>query len=225
MEFERFKLLVKEKFLKIENKKVLIVGVGGVGGYVAESLARCGVLNITLVDNDIVDITNINRQIIALHSNIGKKKVEVLKERILDINPSCNVQIFSLFFDDSTKNVIFNQKYDYVVDAIDSIKSKELLIRTSIDLNTKIISSMGAGFKMEPDKIKIVPLKKTNYDKIAAILRHNLRDNKKLLDIPVVYSSEIINKTGTTIASNSYIPAIFGLYITSFIIKEWTEEK
>ena len=225
MEFDRFKLLVGDKFPKIENKSVLIVGVGGVGGYVAESLARCGISNITIVDNDVVDITNINRQIIALHSNIGHKKVDVLKERLLDINPDCKVNTFDIFFNEDTKDIIFNQKYDYVIDAIDTIKSKELLIRTAESLNIKIISSMGAGFKLDPDKIKIASLKKTSYDKIASILRYNLRDSKKLIDIPVVYSTEIITKSGTTIASNSYIPAIFGLYITSFIIRDFMEEK
>ncbi|MBQ8892503.1 MAG: tRNA threonylcarbamoyladenosine dehydratase [Bacilli bacterium] len=224
MEFERFKLLVKDNFSKIENKSVLIIGVGGVGGYVAESLARCGVSSITIVDSDIVDITNLNRQIIALHSTIGMKKVDVLKTRILDINPNCNVSTFDCFYEESNKDIIFDKKYDYIIDACDTIKSKELLIREAKRRSIKIISSMGAGFKFDPSKIKVSKLKKTSYDKIASILRHNLRDDKELLEIPVVYSEETFSRHEKTIASNSYIPAIFGLFITSFIIKEWMEE-
>ena len=220
MEFERFKLLVGDNFSKIENLKILILGVGGVGGYVTESLARCGVKNITIVDPDIVDVTNINRQIIALQSTIGKKKVDVLSKRILDINPNCQVETFDLFYKEENKEVIFNKDYDYVIDCCDTIKSKEILIRECLKRNIKVISSMGAGYKLDPSLIKISKLKKTDYDKLAKILRYNLRDNKEALEIPVVYSTETIEKNSKTIASNSYIPAIFGLYITSYIIKE-----
>ena len=220
MEFDRFKLLVGDNYSKIENLKVLILGVGGVGGYVVESLARCGVSNITIVDSDSIDITNINRQIIALNSTIGEKKVDVLKDRILDINSSCQVATFDLFYKEENKDIIFNQKYDYVIDCCDTIKSKEIIIRECLKRNIKIISSMGAGFKYDPTKIKIDKLKKTSYDKIASILRYNLRDNKDALEIPVVYSTEVVDKKSEVIGSNSYIPAIFGLYITSYIIKE-----
>ncbi|MBR3661095.1 MAG: tRNA threonylcarbamoyladenosine dehydratase [Bacilli bacterium] len=220
MEFDRFKLLVGDTFSKIENLKVLILGVGGVGGYVVESLARCGVSNITIVDSDSIDITNINRQIIALNSTIGKKKVDVLKSRILDINPECLVDTFDLFYKEENKDIIFNQKYDYVIDCCDTIKSKEIIIRECLKRNIKIISSMGAGFKYDPTKIKIDKLKKTSYDKIASILRYNLRDNKDALEIPVVYSTEVVDKKSEVIGSNSYIPAIFGLYITAYIIEE-----
>ena len=220
MEFDRFKLMVDDNFSKIQKLSVLILGVGGVGGYVAESLARCGVLNITIVDSDIVDITNINRQIIALHSTIGKKKVDVLEKRILDINKECVIDKFDLFYEEKTKDIIFNKHYDYIIDCCDTIKSKEIIIRESLKRNIKIISSMGAGFKFEPSKIKIDKLKKTSYDKIASILRYNLKDFKEALEIPVVYSTEVPLKKGKTIGSNSYIPAIFGLYITSYIVKE-----
>ena len=220
MEFNRFKLLIGDNFNKIKDLSVLILGVGGVGGYVAESITRCGVSNITLIDSDTVDITNINRQIIALHSTIGKKKVDVLKNRIQDINKECIVETFDLFYNSDNKDIIFNKKYDYVIDCCDTIKSKEIIIRECIKRNIKIISSMGAGYKLDPSKIKIDKLKKTNYDKLAKILRYNLRDSKECLEIPVVYSTEIVNKKSDVIASNSYIPAIFGLYITSYIIKE-----
>ena len=190
MEFERLKILVKDKFNIIENLKILVLGVGGVGGYVVDSLVRCGVSNITIVDSDIVDITNINRQIIALNSTIGKKKVDVLKKRILDINKNCKVETFDIFYQEDNKDIIFNKNYDYIIDCCDTIKSKEIIIRESIKRKIKIISSMGAGFKFDPSKIKIDKLKNTNYDKIAKILRYNLRDDKECLNIPVVYSIE-----------------------------------
>lgn len=219
-EFARFELLMQNDFEKINNLSVLIIGVGGVGGYVAESLARCGINNIILVDYDIVDITNINRQIIALHSTIGKKKIEVLKERILDINPNCNVKTRDIFYNEDNKDIIFQDEIDYVFDCCDSIKSKEILIRECIKRDIKIISSMGAGFKFDPSKIKISKLKNTSYDKIAKILRYNLKDNKKCLDIPVVYSDEEVKIKGDVIGSNSYIPSMFGLYMTSFLIND-----
>ncbi len=220
MEFDRFKLLVGENYNKIQNLKVLVLGVGGVGGSVVESLTRSGVLDITIVDPDTIDITNLNRQIIALHSNIGEKKVDVLKRRILDINPNCQVTTFDIFYNIENKDSIFIKEYDYIIDCCDTIKSKEILIREAIKRNIKIISSMGAGFKFDPSKIKIDKLKKTNYDKLARILRYNLKDDKLCLEIPVVYSIEEVNKTSGEIASNSYIPLMFGLYITSYIIRE-----
>jgi len=220
MEFDRFKLLVGDKFLRVQKLKILILGVGGVGGYVAESLVRNGVEYITIIDSDIVDITNLNRQIIALHSNIGQKKVDVLEKRILDINPNCKVKKYDMFYDQNNKDSIFNINYDYVIDCCDTVKSKEIIIRECVKRKIKIISSMGAGYKFDPFKIRISLLKKTDYDKIAKLLRYNLRDNKECLNIPVVYSTEEIMKHDNVIASNSYIPAIFGLYITSYIIKE-----
>ena len=225
MEFTRLEILLGEKIEKLKKLKVLVVGVGGVGGYAVEALARSGISNITIVDYDKVDITNINRQIIALHSTIGKLKVEVLKERIKDINPNCQVETFACFYDLNTNDLIFNKNYDYVLDCCDSLKSKELLIRECVKRKIKIISSMGAGFKFDPSLIKITKLKKTNYDKIARKLRYNLKDNKDCLEIPVVYSEEQMEKTVTTIGSNAYIPSIFGLMMASFIINDIRKEE
>ncbi len=222
MEFSRLEILMNIDNLK--NKKVLVIGVGGVGGYAVEALARCGIGNITIVDYDKVDISNINRQIIALHSTIGLFKVEVLKKRILDINPNCLVETFSCFYDEKTTDLIFNKDYDYILDCCDSLKSKELLIREANKRNIKIISSMGAGFKFDPSKIQIEKLKNTSYDKLARILRYNLKDNKKCLEIPVVYSKEQMEKKGTTIGSNAFIPSIFGLTMVSYIINDIRKE-
>lgn len=225
MEFARLELLVGEKISKIKNLKVLIIGVGGVGGYAAESLVRCGVSNITIVDYDRIDITNINRQIIALHSTIGKKKVDVLSTRIKDINPNCQVKTYDLFIDSSNIQLIFDADYDYILDCCDTIKSKELIIREAIKRKIKIISSMGAGFKLDPSKISIAKLKNTSYDKIASILRKNLKDQKECLEIPVVYSTESVFKHDKIIGSNSFIPSMFGLFMTSYIINDIVKEK
>lgn len=225
MEFARLELLVGEKISKIKNLKVLIIGVGGVGGYAAESLARCGVSSITIVDYDRIDITNINRQIIALHSTIGKKKVDVLSTRIKDINPNCQVKTYDLFLDSSNIQLIFDADYDYILDCCDTIKSKELIIREAIKRKIKIISSMGAGFKLDPSKISIAKLKNTSYDKIASILRKNLKDQKECLEIPVVYSTESVFKHEKIIGSNSFIPSMFGLFMTSYIINDIVKEK
>lgn len=222
MEFSRLEILMNIDNLK--NKKVLVIGVGGVGGYAVEALARCGIGNITIVDYDKVDISNINRQIIALHSTIGLFKVEVLKKRILDINPNCLVETFNCFYDEKTTDLIFNKDYDYILDCCDSLKSKELLIREANKRNIKIISSMTAGFKFDPSKIQIEKLKNTSYDKLARILRYNLKDNKKCLEIPVVYSKEQMEKKGTTIGSNAFIPSIFGLTMVSYIINDIRKE-
>lgn len=225
MEFARLELLVGEKISKIKNLKVLIIGVGGVGGYAAESLARCGVSSITIVDYDRIDITNINRQIIALHSTIGKKKVDVLSTRIKDINPNCQVKTYDLFLDSSNIQLIFDADYDYILDCCDTIKSKELIIREAVKRKIKIISSMGAGFKLDPSKISIAKLKNTSYDKIASILRKNLKDQKECLEIPVVYSTESVFKHDKIIGSNSFIPSMFGLFMTSYIINDIVKEK
>ena len=225
MEFARLELLVGEKISKIKNLKVLIIGVGGVGGYAAESLARCGVSNITIVDYDRIDITNINRQIIALHSTIGKKKVDVLSTRIKDINPNCQVKTYDLFIDSNNIQLIFDADYDYILDCCDTIKSKELIIREAVKRKIKIISSMGAGFKLDPSKISIAKLKNTSYDKIASILRKNLKDQKECLEIPVVYSTESVFKHDKIIGSNSFIPSMFGLFMTSYIINDIVKEK
>ena len=225
MEFARLELLVGEKISKIKNLKVLIIGVGGVGGYAAESLARCGVSSITIVDYDRIDITNINRQIIALHSTIGKKKVDVLSTRIKDINPNCQVKTYDLFLDSSNIQLIFDDDYDYIIDCCDTIKSKELIIREAVKRKIKIISSMGAGFKLDPSKISIAKLKNTSYDKIASILRKNLKDQKECLEIPVVYSTESVFKHEKIIGSNSFIPSMFGLFMTSYIINDIVKEK
>ena len=215
--FERFELLVGNKIEDIKNKKILVVGVGGVGSYTVESLVRCGISSITIIDNDIIDITNLNRQLMTNHSNIGESKVEVLKNRIASINPECSVNAINAFLDDSNIDAIVND-YDYVVDACDTVKTKVSLIKTCNKKNIKLISAMGTGNKMDPSKLEITDIYKTNYDPLAKLIRHECRclGIKKLT---VVCSSELPIKKGVkTIPSNSFVPATAGLLITSYII-------
>jgi len=219
--FEREELLIGNKIDILKDKTILIVGIGGVGGYVVESMVRCGIGHIVLVDFDIVDISNINRQLVALHSTLGKKKVEAYKERILDINPSCTVDTLDIFYDESNKDVIFNQKIDYVIDCCDSLKSKALLINECYKRNIPIISSMGTGNKFHPELFKIDRLKKTEYDPLSKKLRYLLKDQKELLNTMVLYSSEQPTEYKGKIGSISYVPSVAGLLITSYVINNF----
>ena len=183
MEFERERLLIGDDINILKNKTILVLGLGGVGGYVTESLARVGIGHLIIVDYDIVDITNINRQIIALHSTIGKKKTNCFKERIKDINPLCIVDTIDSFYKEENKDSIFNQKIDYVIDCCDSLESKKILIMECFSRNIPIISSMGTGNKFHPELFKIDKLKNTAYDPLAKKLRYLLKDNKELYEV------------------------------------------
>ncbi len=222
--FNRFiNLIGNDKFKKLGNKKVLVVGIGGVGGMAAYSLVRSGITNIDLIDHDRVDITNINRQVVATTSSIGKKKVEVLKEILLDINPNLNINIYDCFYDENCN--IELGKYDYVVDAIDSVKSKIYLITECVKKNIKIISSMGAGNRLDPTKVEIVDISKTENDPLAKIVRKKLRENN-INHLLVAFSKETPNKVtnDSTPASSSFVPNSFGLVIASRIIRDFLEE-
>ncbi len=219
--FEREELLIGDKINELKNKTVLIVGVGGVGGYVTESMARAGIGHLILVDFDTVDISNINRQLVALHSTIGKKKVEAYKERILDINPDCIVDIFDIFYNEENKDEIFNTKIDYVVDCCDSLPSKVLLIKECSSRNIPIISSMGTGNKFHPEKFEIDKLKNSTYDPLAKKMRYLLKDNKELLNTMVIYSREQPTEYKGKIGSISYVPSVAGLLLTSYVINEF----
>ena len=221
MEFQRLEILLGDKINDLRNLNVLVLGVGGVGGYAVEALARSGINNIIIADYDKVDISNINRQIIATHKTIGRFKVDVLKERILDINPNCKVTTYQIFYNEDNKDIFFKEKIDYILDCCDSLKSKELIIREAVKRNIKIISSMGAGYKLNPSQIEIDKLKNTSYDKLAKILRNKLKDNKECLDIKVVYSKETWDKREKIIGSNAFIPSIFGLYMASYVINDF----
>lgn len=220
-QFDRLEILYgKDNIKKLQNKKVLIVGLGGVGGYVVESLARSGIGNITLVDYDSVDITNLNRQIIALNSTIGKKKVELFKERINDINKKCIVNVYDLFIAEDNYLDIFNTDYDFIIDCCDSIDAKKLLLKESVGRNINYISSMGTANKLDPTKLAIIDLSKTINDPIAKIMRKYVRDEEINKKVMVLSSTEIPKKNGNKLGSNPFVPPTAGLLIGNYVMSK-----
>ena len=176
-EFTRMEMLVGEDGIRcLSSAKIAGFGLGGVGSYVAEALARCGVGSLTLVDHDTVSVTNINRQLYALHSTIGRAKVQVAKERIRDINEDILVHIYETFYNEDTASLFDFQMYDYVVDAIDTVSSKLLLIETAKKYGVPIISCMGTGNKMDPFRFEIADISKTSVCPLAKAVRTELRD-------------------------------------------------
>lgn len=207
----------------IKNKTVLIIGIGGVGGYALESIVRMGVNNIIIVDNDVVDITNLNRQLISLNSNIGRKKIEVAKERILDINNDCNVITIDKFITEENILDLFKYNIDYVIDACDTVSTKISLIKECLDRNIKIISCMGTGNKFHPEKLEITELKKTSYDPLAKVLRNKFKDEKR--KIMVVSSTEKgIDINDRIPGSTSLVPSAAGIMCASYVINDILED-
>lgn len=229
-QFSRTELLIgKEGIEKLQNAKVAVFGLGGVGSYVVEGLARAGVGNFLLVDKDTVDITNINRQIIATHKTIGKPKVEVSKERIIDINPNANVETIQEFFMPESPE-FFDNSFDYIVDAVDTITAKiELVIRTK-KLNIPIISSMGTGNKLDPTKFEITDIFKTSVCPLAKVMRKELKA-RRIDNLKVVYSKEepikpeLDTKGKRVPASISFVPSVVGLIIAGEVIKDILNEE
>ena len=218
---DRLEILIgKENINILKNKTVLVLGLGGVGGYVVEALVRSGIGSIILVDYDKIDKSNLNRQIIALNSNIGKFKTDCFADRIKDINTECVVYKYNTFYDDSTKDIIFEHKIDFVIDACDTVKAKQLIIKECIKRNIKFISSMGTGNKLDPSKLMITELKKTSYDPLAKVMRKWMNTNDIKEHIPVLVSTEIPIKTNSiTIGSTPFVPSSAGLLIASYVIK------
>ncbi|UUV16313.1 tRNA threonylcarbamoyladenosine dehydratase [Clostridioides difficile] len=212
---------------KLNNSNIIVFGVGGVGSFTVEALARAGVGNITIVDFDDVDITNINRQIPALHSTVGRYKVDVMEERILDINPNINIKKIRSLYNKDTSDEILTERYDYVVDAIDMVSSKIHLIETCEKKGLKIISSMGMGNKLDPTKIVVTDIHKTSICPLAKVMRKELRD-RGIKKLKVVYSTEqpielkkkVMNGRKVTPGSVSFVPSVGGLIIASVIINE-----
>lgn len=221
--FERLEKIIGHTNLNnINSKTVMVIGVGGVGGYVVEALVRAGVFNMILVDHDVVDITNKNRQIIALDSTIGKKKVEVMKDRILDINSTCSVTTLDIFLDiNNTNEIITKYHPDYVVDACDTIATKKEIISSCINNDIKFISSMGTGNKLNPSLLKISDIRKTSYDPLAKIIRKWVKDERIQAKIPVLWSDEVkIETHDRTPGSISFVPGSAGLLIASYVIND-----
>ena len=214
-------LIGEDGISRLQNAHVLVVGVGGVGGYTVETLARAGIGSMTLMDGDVVALSNVNRQIVALHSTIGKYKVDVMRERILDINPALNVEVINEYYDDTTDLDL--TKYDYVVDAIDSVKDKLLLIKNAKALNVPIISSMGAGNKLSATSFRVADIYSTSSCPLAKVVRRGLKD-MNIESLKVVYSTEPPIKTGnSTPQSISYVPAIAGITLASEVILDIAE--
>lgn len=215
---ERLKRIINESSMKkIKNACVLVIGLGGVGGMALETIVRSGVENIIIVDNDIVDITNLNRQIISLNDNIGKQKTSVAKERILNINSNCNVIVINEFIDDTNINELFKYKLDYIIDACDTINTKALIIAECLKRNIKFISCMGTANKFNPELLKIVELKNTSYDPIAKILRNKFKTEKR--KILTVSSTEQI-KHSSLLGTTSMVPMSAGILCASYVIND-----
>lgn len=231
-QFKRSELLFKKEGMeKLKKANILIFGIGGVGGYVVEALARSGIYHFTLVDNDIVDETNINRQIIATYDSLGQPKVEIMKKRILSINPEAVIDIRQCFYLPETANEFDFSKYDYVVDCVDTVAAKISIIVEAKKNNIPVISAMGAGNKMHPEMLEISDISKTEVDPLAKVIRTSLR-KLGINHLKVVYSKEKpidlennqeieMKKSGRPAsASNAFVPSTMGLIIAGEIIRE-----
>ena len=243
--FARFSMMVGEDGIeKLRNSRVIVFGVGGVGSYTVEALARSGVGQITMVDFDEISESNINRQLHSLRSTIGKSKIDVMKDRILDINPDCKAELVKRLVYDDIDEVLGNNKYDFVVDAIDVIGSKINLIEYCVKNNINIISSMGFGNKMHPEMVEIAKIKNTSVCPMARTIRSILK-KKGITNVPVAFSKEIPvqpNKSKlfkeelptefrennkiprkTTPGSNSFVPGTAGLVLASYVVRKLLE--
>lgn len=229
-QFSRTEMLIgKEGIKKLSNAKVAIFGIGGVGSYVAEALARSGVGNFILVDNDKVTITNINRQIIATTKTIGQYKVDLMEERILDINPNAKIETYKTFYMPDCKEKILDNSVSYVVDAIDTVTAKIFLIEEATRLSIPVISSMGTGNKLDPSKFEITDIYKTSVCPLAKVMRKELRQ-RNIKKLNVLYSkeepiklqknTEEETKKRQVPGSIAFSPSVAGLMIASKVVKD-----
>ena len=233
-QFSRTEMLIGEEGIeKLNNSKIAIFGIGGVGSYVAEALARSGVGNFILVDNDKVTITNINRQIIATTKTIGQYKVDLMKQRILDINPEAKVETYKTFYMPDCKENILDNSIDYIVDAIDTVTAKIYLIEEAQRLNIPIISSMGTGNKLDPSKFEITDIYKTSVCPLAKVMRKELKQ-RNIKKLNVLYSKEEPVKIKRNSeeettkkqvpGSIAFSPSVAGLIIASKVVKDLINE-
>lgn len=216
------KILSKDDLDKIKNLRVLIVGVGGVGGYSLESLVRSGVRNITIIDKDVVDESNLNRQIISLNNNIGSSKVEVAKERAISINKNINITTIDIFLNkDNLETILKDLSIDYIIDACDTVSTKIELIKYAKSHNINIISCLGTGNRLNPEDLTITTLDKTYNDPLGKVLRKELKDLKIKGKVTVCWSKELpIKIKDRTPGSMVFVPASAGLIISSYIIRK-----
>ena len=223
-QFTRLRLLIGEDKLNIiKSKRVLVFGLGGVGGNVCDALVRSGIEHIDIVDNDTVNITNINRQLIANMNNIGRLKVDVMEEHLKSLNPNVVVNKFNIFYLPSNTNVFDFSQYDCVIDAIDTVSAKIDIIEKCHGLNVPVISALGCGNKMNPTMLEVSDISKTSYDPLAKVLRRELR-KRNINHLKVVYSKElpikhVDNLDGRTPGSSAFVPPVAGIIIASEVIK------
>lgn len=229
---ERTELLLgSEKLNRLRNAHVLVVGVGGVGAYAAEMVARAGIGELTIADADVVGLSNINRQLVALHSTVGKQKCEILAARLLDINPELKLHTVNRFIkDDETDALLDSAKFDYVVDAIDTLSPKLALIKGALDRGIPLVSSMGAGAKTDPTLMEIKDISKTHHCPLAHMLRKRLHKIGIKRGFRAVFSPEPIREGAmilceeqnkkSNVGTISYIPALFGIGCASVVIRD-----
>ena len=219
-EFSRTeKVIGIDAVTKLNAAKVAVFGVGGVGGHAAEALVRAGIGRIDLIDFDTVSVSNINRQIVALHSTVGKKKVDVLKERFLDINNSLCIKTYDIFYNEETEHLINLLDYDYIIDAIDSVSAKIHLIKSAYEKGVPIISSMGTGNKLDATAFKVSDIYKTSVCPLAKVMRYELK-KVGVKKLKCVYSEELPVIKATPPGSMPYVPATAGLILAGEVIKD-----
>ena len=221
--FDRLKILIGNKIDTLKNKTIMVIGLGGVGGHAFEALVRSGIENIIVIDCDIIEITNLNRQALAYKETIGKSKVEVAEKTAKNINPNCQIIKINEFIDKTNIEKLFKHKIDFVIDAIDSIETKKLIIKKCLKEKIPFISVMATGNKMHPELLEINDIRKTEYDPIAKIIRKMVKEENIKGKVPVVFSKEkplIKNKIG----SNAFVPASAGLLAASYVINKILED-
>ncbi|MCH1984273.1 tRNA threonylcarbamoyladenosine dehydratase [Ruminococcus sp. OA3] len=236
-ELSRTEVLIgSEGIRQLSRVKVAVFGLGGVGSYVVEALARCGIGSLTLVDHDVISVTNMNRQLFALHSTIGKFKTEVAKDRVRDIDPDMLVHTYQTFYNEETAGLFDLQSFDYVVDAIDTVTSKLLLIENAKKAGTPIICSMGTGNKLDPGRFEITDISKTSVCPLAKVMRQELR-KRRIKKVKVLYSKEVPvkrradtderkgNTTHPVPGSISFVPSAAGLILAGEVIRDLLSQK
>lgn len=225
--FKRTELVLgTENIQRLRDTVVAIIGIGGVGGYVAEALARSGVGTLILIDHDVVSITNLNRQIVALESTIGLPKIEVMAERIAEINSDCRVMYHQEFYDQTSHARLLPNKVDYIADAIDSVRAKVDLIEQSLKDDIPIISSLGAGNKLDPTLLEITDISQTHTCPLARAVRLALRKRGIVRGLPVVFSDEAVvgKREGSLPGSTAFVPPAAGLIMASWIVRQICRE-
>ena len=216
-------VLGEDAIKKLNNSHVAVFGVGGVGSYTVEALARAGVGAIDLIDNDTFNVTNINRQLYATHKTIGQYKVDVAATRILDINPECKVTVYKMFYLPENAETLDLSQYDYIVDAIDTVTAKVELIKRADKCGVRVISSMGTGNKLHPEMFEIADIYKTSVCPLAKVMRTRLK-KEGIKKLKVVYSKEEpITNSQNVIGSVPFVPSVAGLIIAGEVIKELTQ--